>query len=228
MSEVRSPSLGLVGRERECEAVAAGIDAARHGRSASLVIRGEAGIGKSALLEYASELADGMAVLRAVGIDAESDLAFAGLFGLLRPILGRLDQLVERQARALESSLGLAGSTGADRFLISAAVLSLLAAAAEERPVLCLVDDAQWLDRPSIDALSFAARRLGAEPITIVFGARDGESQSFDGSGIPELVLAGLGVDAARRLLGQHEREMSSGVRARLLAEADWQPACSP
>ena len=222
--EVESPSLGLVGRERECEAVAALIDATRQGRSGSLVIRGEAGIGKSALLTYAGDLADGMIVLRAVGVDAESDLAFAGLFGLLRPVLERLDQLVESQARALASSLGLAGSIGADRFLVSAAVLSLLAAAAEERPVLCLVDDAQWLDRPSIDALLFAARRLGAEPIAIVFGARDKESQSFVGSGIPELVLDGLGGDAARTILGTHEREMSSAVRARLLAEADGNP----
>jgi DNA-binding CsgD family transcriptional regulator len=224
MSDVVTPSLGLVGRERECGVVATLIDETRHGRSGSLVIRGEPGIGKSALLEHAAGLADGMIVLRAVGVVAESDLAFAGLFGLLQPIMDRLDQLVETQARALENSLGLTGSSGADRFLISAAVLSLLAAAAEERPVLCLVDDAQWLDRPSVDALSFAARRLGADPVAIVFGAREGEAQSFDGSGIRELVLAGIEEDAARSLLVQHQREMSSGVRARLLAEAEGNP----
>jgi predicted ATP-dependent serine protease len=127
----------------------------------SLVVRGEPGIGKSALLEYARQRAAPMAVLSATGVEAESDLAFAGLHELLRPVLGHLGEVPDIQSRALAGALGLAASTHGDRLLISAAVLGLLAAAAEVRPTLCVVDDAQWLDRPSADALVFTPGGCG-------------------------------------------------------------------
>lgn len=215
---------GLLGRGRECVEVASVLDDARRGRGRVLVVRGEPGVGKTALLEYAADLADGFLVLRVVGIGDESDLAFAGLHGLLRPVMDSLGQLVDIQARALAGALGLAPSTGADRFLVSAAVLGLLASVAEDRPVLCLVDDAQWLDRPSVDALMFAARRLRAERVAIVFGAREGDARRFEGPGLPELVLDGLDGPSAASLLAAHPREMSPRVRQRLLAEAAGNP----
>jgi DNA-binding CsgD family transcriptional regulator len=143
------------------------------------------------LLEHAAARADGMELLTTAGVEAEADLAFAGLYGLLRPILGRLSELPELQAKALAGALGLAPSTGSERFLASAAVLGLLAEAAEERPVLCLVEDAHWLDTPSADALVFAARRLRAEPVAIIFAVREGEGRTFEGVGLPELLAAG-------------------------------------
>jgi predicted ATPase len=139
----------LVGRERECAAVDGLLRDARAGMGGSLVVRGEAGIGKSTLLGYARQRAAPMRVLSAGGVQAESDLAFAGLHELLRPVLAYLGELPGVQSQALAGALGLAASARADRLLISAAVLGLLAAAAEELPVLCVVDDAQWLDLPS-------------------------------------------------------------------------------
>src|SRR5262245_4065669 len=144
---------GLVGREREAAQVDALLDDARRGESGSLVVRGEPGIGKSALLEYAAERADGMVVLTTAGVEAEADLAFAGLYGLLRPILHHLERLPPIQASTLAGALGFGPSSGTERFLVSAAVLGLLAEASDDEPLLCLVDDAQWLDRPSADAL---------------------------------------------------------------------------
>jgi DNA-binding CsgD family transcriptional regulator len=224
MGQVEMLGTGLIGRERECAEIATLLDRARQGRGGSLVIRGESGIGKTALIEYAAGLAHGMTVLRTIGVDAESDLAFAGLFGLVRPVLDHLDQLIDTQARALAGALGLERSSGNDRFLISAAVLGLLAVAAEERSVLCVVDDAQWLDQPSADAISFAARRLAADRIAVVFGAREGEARRFEGSGMPELVLAGLDEEAARSLLSAYQRDMAAPVRDRLLAGAAGNP----
>ena len=158
-----------------------------------LVIRGEAGIGKSALLDYAADQATGFTVLRAAGFEAEADLAFAGVYGLLRPVLGHLDEVPEIQAQALAGALGLAPSAAPDRFMVSAAVLGLLAAAAEQRPVVCLIDDAQWLDRPSADTLVFAARRLAADRVAILFGAREGEARRFEAPGVDSLTVAPAG-----------------------------------
>src|SRR5215469_4812206 len=165
----------LLGRERECAAIDQLLSDAQRGVSGALVVRGESGIGKSALLDYARRQAGPMMVLAISGVEAESDLAFAGLHGLLRPVLGYLGELPPAQSRPLAGALGLAPSTSPDRLLISAAVLALLAAAAEERPTLCVVDDAQWVDQPSADALVFTARRLRAEQIAILAGAREGE-----------------------------------------------------
>jgi DNA-binding CsgD family transcriptional regulator len=222
--EVTSPAAGLIGRDNDVQLIDRLLEGARRGQSGSLVIRGEPGIGKTALLERAREQADDMVVLRAAGVDPESDLAFAGLFGLLRPVLGRIKDLVQPQSDALAGALGLAPSSGSDRFLVSAAVLSLLAAVAEDQPVLCLVDDAQWLDLPSAEALTFAARRLDAEPVVILFAAREGESGQFDGSGLPELAITGIDELSARRILASVAEEAAGAVCERLVREAAGNP----
>ncbi len=214
----------LIGREQEQAAIDRLLDDARNGTSGALVIRGEAGIGKSALAEYAVRQAAGITRLRATGIAAESDLPFAGIYGLLRPVMDRLDELPPAQAAALAGALGLAPSAGADRFLVSAAVLGLLAAAAEAGPVLCVIDDAQWLDRPSADALVFAARRLAAEPVTMLFTAREGDVHDFDAPGLPELFLGGLDPASANAIVAGIAGEASPAVRERLLAEANGNP----
>jgi DNA-binding CsgD family transcriptional regulator len=165
-----------------------------------------------------------MAVLSATGVEAESDLAFAGLHELLRPVLDQLGELPDGQSQALAGALGLGPSAGADRFLVSAALLSLLAAAAEVRPVLCLVDDAQWLDKPSAEALVFTARRLRAEPAAILFCAREGDPRRFEAPGVHELVLAELDHGSAAALLERHAQGVPTSVRERLLAEAAGNP----
>lgn len=154
--------------------------AAGEGRSGALVLRGEPGIGKSALLEYAAERAGAdFEVLRATGVEYEADLPFAGLHLLLGPALPLLAALPAPQRRALEAAFGLAEVSGpADRLLTGLAALGLLAELATERPLLCLVDDAQWLDHSSAGALLLAARRLGREGVLLLFAARDGEGPS--------------------------------------------------
>ena len=214
----------LLGRAAECATIERLLEAAGRGESGSLVLRGEAGMGKTALLGHALDQASGMTVLRTTGVEVESDLAFAGLHALLRPIADQLGQLPEPQRAALAAALGLATGGGADRFLVSAGVLSLLAAAAESRPVLCAVDDAQWLDAPSADSLVFAARRLVAEGVVIVFGARDGELARFDAAGLDEHVLPGLDDRSAATLLERGVRRLESSVRERLLADAGGNP----
>jgi hypothetical protein len=194
------------------------------GESAGLVIRGEAGIGKTALLEYAAASAGAFTVLRTTGFEAEADLAFAGVYGLVRPILEHLDEVPEIQSRALAGALGLAPSDAPDRFMVSAAILSLLAAAAEERPILCLVDDAQWLDRPSSETLVFTARRLRADRVAMIFAAREGEERSFQAPGLPSLSLGPLDEPSAAAILDQQAGGAASAVRRRLLTEAQGNP----
>jgi DNA-binding CsgD family transcriptional regulator len=215
---------GLVGRERERAAIDRLLEAAIGGDSGSLVVRGEAGIGKSALVQYAVQRADRMIVLRAVGVEAESDLPFAGIYGLLRPVVAKLDELPPTQAAALAGALGLAPSVGADRFLVSAAVLGLLAAAAEERPVLCVIDDAQWLDRPSADALVFAARRLAAERVAMLFSAREGDVRRFEAPGLTDLLLTGVDAASSAAIFASAASGAAPSVRERLLAEAGGNP----
>jgi DNA-binding CsgD family transcriptional regulator len=215
----------LLGRDRECAAIDALLQNARAGVAGALIVRGEAGIGKTALLGYAIQQAmPGMLVLRTDGVEAESDLAFAGLHGLLRPVINHLDDLPEIQSRALAGALGLGPSSHPDRLLISAAVLSLLAAAAEDRPLLGVVDDAQWLDQPSADALIFTARRLRAERMAILFGAREGETRPFLAAGVSELSLTGLGPRFAAAVLAARAGTVVPAVRERLLAEAHGNP----
>lgn len=215
----------LLGRESECAAIDQVLAGANSGASGTLVVRGEAGIGKSALLEYAvRQAAHRMLVLRADGVEAESDLPFAGLHGLLRPVFRHLDELPETQSAALAGALGMAPSAAPDRLLISAAVIALLAAAAEAQPVLCLIDDAQWVDLPSAEALVFTARRLQAEPVAILFAARDGEPRRFEAAGLAQLRLSGLPRAAAAAVLAGRAQSAAPTVRERLLNEADGNP----
>src|SRR5215468_2821610 len=224
----------LYGRHQECAAVDRLLQAAREGHSGVLVLRGEAGVGKSALLAYAAGRARGMTVLRAAGVEAEVELPFAALHQLLRPLLDRLGHLPAPQAAALQAAFGLApapadrglgGGHMGDRFLLSVGVLSLLADAAEQRPLVCLLDDAHWLDQASADALVFAARRLGAEGIGLLFAARDAELRGFDAPGLPELRLSGLDSTAAARLLADAAPSApAAGVRDQLLAAAGGNP----
>ena len=199
------------------------LEAAAAGDSGSLVLRGEAGIGKSALLGYAAERATGMQVLRVTGMEDESDLAFSGLHGLLWPVVGHLNELPAPQREALAAALGLGPPEGSERFLISAGVLSLLAAAAEERPVVCLIDDAQWLDVPSADALMFTARRLAAEGVVLLFAVREDDRGRLETPG-EEIVLDPLDREQAVALLTYVGREVASSVRERLLGEAAGNP----
>ena len=223
-SELDRRVAGLVGRGRERAVIDRLIERAALRESGSLVIRAEAGMGKTALLRYAAEEAREMLVLTVTGVKAESDLDYSGLHSLVRPIVGLLPRLPEPQRAAVAAALGLAPVCGADRFLISAGVLSLLAAAAEDRPVLCLADDAQWLDVPSAGSLVFTARRLGAEGVAILFAAREGERRRFDAPGLDELVLAGLDPAAAVELLDRGQRELAPSVRDRLLSDAAGNP----
>jgi DNA-binding CsgD family transcriptional regulator len=172
-------------------------------RSGVLLLRGPAGAGKSALLEDAVQSADGMQILRATGVESESQLPFAALHQLLRPVLGHLDVLPGPQAHALRVAFGLAEAPGDNRFLVSVAVLGILAEAAERRPVLCVVDDAQWLDDASSNALLFAARRLRAERVVMLLAARDGDVRTFTAPGIAELRIGGLDRVAAAELLAE-------------------------
>ena len=181
-------------------------------------------MGKTALLAYAVEQASDMTVLTVTGVEGESDLAFGGLHGLLSPVVDALDGVPEAQRQPLAAALGLAAGEGHDRLLVSAGVLSLLAAAAEPKPILCLVDDAQWLDIPSANALSFTARRLVAEDVVILFGARDGELRRFEAAGLEELEVGGLEREVAAVLLDQVAREAAPSVRGRLLDEAAGNP----
>ena len=191
----------LVGREHERALVDELLERARRGRCDALVVRGEAGIGKTALLEYAVEQAEGMTVVCALGVESEAELQFSGLLELLRPFLQHLPQIPPQQAKALRSALGLCDPEAHDRFTIGAATLSLLAAAAESNPLLVVVDDAQWLDCATTDALLFAAKRLVADSVAILFAVREDEGRGFDPPGIERLELDGLTVDEAVGLL---------------------------
>jgi DNA-binding CsgD family transcriptional regulator len=191
----------LLGRDSECAAIDRLLDDARASRSGVLVLRGDAGIGKTALLEHALSRAKGMRVLTGAGVEAESELPFAGLHQLLWPIADRADELPDVQAVALRSAFGLSAERVEDRFLVSVAVLGLLTAVADDEPLLCVIDDAHWLDGASAEALVFVARRLQADPIAMLFGAREGDARQFDTHGLPELRLAGLRAADANALI---------------------------
>ncbi|QYN36277.1 AAA family ATPase [Pseudonocardia sp. DSM 110487] len=213
----------LRGRRAEQERVDALLAAARDGISGALVVRGEPGIGKTALLEYAAQRADGMRVVRGAGIESEAELPFAGLHLLLRPAADALEALPGPQRHALAGVFGLGEAGSGDRFLIGAAVLSLLAYLAEAQPLLCLVDDAQWLDRPSAEALLFAARRLDREGVVVLFAVRE-HSGEFAPAGVPELSLAGLDPDSAAALLDDLGAALPADQRERLITETHGNP----
>jgi DNA-binding CsgD family transcriptional regulator/tetratricopeptide (TPR) repeat protein len=215
-------STGLRGRARECAALDELVDAIRRGESRSLVLRGEAGIGKTALLEHLIGSASDMAVVRAVGVESEMELAFAGLHQLCGPMLDRLSKLPVPQRQALEIVFGLNAGGAPDRFLVALAVLSLVSEVAEERPLLCVVDDAQWLDHASALTLSFVARRLLAEPVGIVFAAREPGDELQH---LSQLEVHGLRNGDARALLGSAVRFMlDEPVRDRIVAETRGNP----
>lgn len=220
----------LLGRDGELAAIDGLLDRARAGRSGTLVLRGEAGIGKSALLDHAAGAADGMRVLRGTGVETESGMPYAGLHLLLGRHLDRIGGLPDAQAEALRAALNMGGPEAeSDRFLVGLAVLTLLADLAEEQPLLCLVDDAHWMDGASAEALLFAARRLDAEPIAVVFAARDAvapecAAPEFVAQGLPELRLRGLDGDAAAALLADRAPGLPGHVRREILAGAMGNP----
>ena len=210
----------LLGRQRELQVIDEVLAAARLGKSSRLVIRGEPGIGKTALLEYATSKAETMQLLSARGVEFEADLPFAGLHELLRPALGSIGQLPALHASALRSSLGLGDRIEADRLIVGAAVLGLISAYAENGPVLLTIDDANWMDRSSAEAIAFAARRLLADPVAIVVAVREGEESPFLSAGLPELNLSGLDEGAAAELLTVSKPTDSSAEFVRRMVEA--------
>ena len=214
----------LRGRRTERRALGQLIAAAREGRSAVLVLRGEAGVGKTVLLGYVSDSALGCRVARAVGIESEMELPYAGLHQLCAPLLGCLDGLPGPQRDALTTAFGMTNGEPPDRFMVGLAVLSLVSEVAEEKPLICLVDDAQWLDRVSAQTLAFVARRLLAEPVALVFAVRE-PSDEHELPGLPELVVPGLSDSAARALLDSViSGPMDERVRDRIVAETRGNP----
>jgi len=196
----------------------------RAGRSRVLVLRGEAGIGKTALLGYLSRVAEGCRIARVAGIESEMELAFAGLHALCAPMLDRLGRLPVPQRDALNTAFGMSAGPPPDRFLVGLAVLSLLADAAEEQPLVCIIDDAQWLDRVSVQTLAFVARRLLAERVGLVFALREARDD-HELRGLPELTIEGLAAADARRLLDATiPGSLDARVRDRILGEADGNP----
>jgi DNA-binding CsgD family transcriptional regulator len=214
----------LRGRDGECAVLDRLLDAARTGRSGTLVMRGEAGIGKTALLDYAAESAAEARLLRAAAVQSEMELAFAGLHQLCAPILEGLDELPGPQRDALRVAFGLQDGLAPDGFLVALAVLTLLAEAAEERPLVCLVDDAQWLDQASAQALAFVARRLLAERVAMVFAVRE-PSDPGELARLPQLDVGGIADDESRRLLASGiQGPLDKPVRDRIVAEARGNP----
>ncbi len=211
----------LCGRSEQLAAIGQLLEGMRSGRAGALVLRGEAGIGKTALLEAAADKAAGARVLRVTGVESEAELPFAALHALLRPALDQIGALPGRQAAALRGAFGLAEETVPDRFLVGLGVLSLVAELAEDRPVLVLADDAQWVDRASADALVFAARRLQAERAAVLVAARD-QPPGVGLPGLPELRVGGLDQTAAEQLLAG--AGLVRAVRDQLIAEAGGNP----
>jgi hypothetical protein len=209
----------LLDRAGEVAALEGVLAAARGGVSGVLVLRGEAGIGKTALLEWAAGGAGEMRLARVAGVQAEMGMGFAGLHQLLVPFLGGLGELPPPQRQALGSAFGLVAGPPPDRFLVGLAALTLLTDAAAAVPVLCLVDDAQWLDRVSVEVLGFIARRLYADRVGMLFTVREGEGEAAALAGLPELVLGGLPEQAAGELLAASARAPVDGrVSAQVVA----------
>ena len=212
----------LVGRSDECGRIAELVNAVRIHESRTLVIAGEPGVGKTALLEYAVDAAPDFTVERAAGVESETELAFAALHQLCAPMLGRLDRLPEPQCEALTIALGLSAGPAPDRFLVGSAVLGLLSAVAGDRPLLCVIDDAHWLDSASAQALSFVARRLSAESIGILCATRHLRDELGQ---LPTVELRGLDSCAARNLLlSVVSSPLDEGVRDRIIAEMQGNP----
>jgi DNA-binding CsgD family transcriptional regulator len=221
-SVVGGQMMTLRGRRTECAVLDALLAGMRCGRSGALVVRGEAGVGKTALLEYAVESASDVTVLRAVGVESEMELAFAGLLQLCTPLLGSLAELPAPQREALEIVFGITAGPAPDRFLVGLAVLNLLSEAASSQPLLCVVDDAQWLDTASALVLAFVARRLLAEAVVFLFASRELGGEPGD---LPELQIQGLRSGDARALLGSVVAgRLDDRVRDVIIAETRGNP----
>jgi DNA-binding CsgD family transcriptional regulator len=215
-------SVVLLDRLAERATLGGLLDAARAGQSGVLVIWGTSGVGKTALLKYAMESSAGLRIARISGVESEMELAFAALQQLCAPMLDLVDRLPGPQRDALGVAFGLRAGEPPDRFLVGLAALSLLSEAAAERPLLCVVDDAQWLDHASAQVLGFVARRLLAEPVAMVFATREPAEEL---TGIPQLALGGLGDKEARELLGSVIRgPLDARVRDRIIAETGGNP----
>ena len=212
----------LRGRRDESAVLDGLLAGARGGHSGVLVLRGEAGFGKTSLLEHAIESASDLTVLRAVGVESQVELAFAALHQLCAPVLDGLGRLPGPQRDALAITFGLSAGPVPDRFFVGLAMLSLLSEAAQERPLLCVIDDAQWLDRASGQALAFAGRRLLAESLVVLFAAR---TPTDELAGLPELSVEGLDNAAARMLLASViPGRLDERVADQLVAEARGNP----
>jgi DNA-binding CsgD family transcriptional regulator len=214
----------LIGRDPEQRLIESLLQDAHSGESAALLIRGDAGIGKTAVLEYAAASSD-FQRLRCTGVESEHDLTFAGLDQLLRPLHDLLDRLPAPQASALRSALGLSGERVEDRLLLGLATLNLLAEATAEGPLLCTVDDLQWVDGPSAQAMLFAARRLGAEGVVMLFAVRDDPAAWFEAPGLQQLTLGPLAEAAAREVVASgRDAALSPEAERRLLRQAGGNP----
>jgi len=218
-------SRALVGRDGEVASLAAIVDHLAD-RGAALVIRGEPGIGKSALLLLLREqaAARGFAVLTTAGVEAEAELPFAGLHQLLLPLMRSMETLSPAQRRSLEAALGITDEADPDPFRVAVATLHLLSSAAEAKPLVLIVDDAHWLDRSSLDVLRFVARRVEGEPLALVAAVRPGHTAAFDEARLPILELSRLSAEAAAELLDRETPGLHPIVRANILAEAAGNP----
>jgi predicted ATPase len=217
----------LRGRRSECASLDRLTSDAMSGRGRVLVLRGEAGIGKSALVEYVVRSAAGCRIARAVGVESQMELAFAGLHQLCAPMLDHLDRLPGPQQDALSVAFGLSAGSPPDRFLVGLAVLGLLAEVAEEQPLVCVVDDAQWLDQVSAQMLSFVARRLLAERVLLVVAVRTSTPAPCDDpfAGLPELMIGGLRDSDARALLRSAvPGRLDEHITDRIVSEARGNP----
>ena len=224
MRDTLLPRSGLLDRGAERDVLDRLVARVRAGQSGVLVLRGEAGIGKTALLEHLSGAAEGCRIVRAAGVESEMELAFAGLHALCGPMLGGVARLPGPQREALSTAFGVRAGAPPDRFLVGLAVLSLLADSAEEQPLVCIVDDAQWLDRVSAQTLAFVARRLLAERVGLVFALRE-PSDEHELEGLPALVIDGLPPDHARLLLDATiPGQLDSRLQDRILGEAGGNP----
>lgn len=218
------PTHRVVGRAAELARLEALLDGARLGRSGALLITGGAGIGKTTLLDRARSVSSDLHVLQAAGVEGESHLPYAGLSALLRPVLDRLDAIPPVQASALRAALALEAADEARRFAVPAAVLSLLAAVAEDGPVLVTIDDAQWLDHESLEAIAFAVRRLRAEGVVVVIAARTNDGDDPPVTGVDRLELPPLDRNDARSLLEREHQGVEATVTERLLDKAAGNP----
>src|ERR1700730_12898 len=221
-SGIGGPAAGLTSRHSERTVLDLFVAGVRAGEGRALVVRGEPGAGKTVLLDYLAGRASGCRVARAAGVQSEMELAFAGLHQLCAPMLDHAESLPGPQREALRTAFGLSAGPVPDRFLVGLAVLGLLSETAGERPLLCVVDDAQWLDRASAQALGFAARRLAADPVGLVFAAR---VPGQDVAGLPELLVEGLADGDARALLQSVLTwPLDPRVRDRIIADTHGNP----